>query len=235
MDPTAQRSVADLGGAPGWGPVVRPSDVEPEPPFHERWEQRAFALTLVTMGRVSGRNLDAFRLALSRLDRHAYLDDGYYGRWLAAAELMLTDSAILAPGAVEARARRLAAPDSAVPDGDLAEPPDPTPAKPDHTPSAPGSLRRLDRAPRFAAGDPVRTHPEPPAGPSKLPGYLAGRQGVITAVRPPHVLPDTNAVFAGEHPQHVYTVGFTGTDLFGPGAEATTVHADLFESYLEER
>ena len=30
---------------------------------------------------------------------------GYYRRWLAAAEILLLDSGILAPGAVEARAR----------------------------------------------------------------------------------------------------------------------------------
>jgi nitrile hydratase accessory protein len=41
-----------------------------------------------------------FRHALARLGRATYFDNGYYGRWLAAAELMLTDSAVLAPVAV---------------------------------------------------------------------------------------------------------------------------------------
>lgn len=219
---------ADLGGTAGWGPVVAPGEVEPEPPFGQRWEGRAFALTVLTMGRVSGRNLDAFRYALSRLDRSAYLDDGYYGRWLHAAEQMLTDSAVLAPGAVQARARRLLG-------EELAEPPVPEPARPDYAPTAPGSLRRLARAPRFAAGDPVRPLAEAPAPAAKLPRYLRGRAGVVTAVRPPHVLPDTHAVFAGEHPQHVYGVAFAARELWGDGAEDATVHADLFESHLEPR
>jgi nitrile hydratase len=41
---------------------------------------------------LAGWNLDAFRHALERLSRAAYLDDGYFGRWLNAAELVLTDS-----------------------------------------------------------------------------------------------------------------------------------------------
>jgi nitrile hydratase len=52
-------------------------------------------------------------------------------------------------------------------------------------------------------------------------------------VRPGHVLPDTHAVFEGEDPQYVYTVGFPSTELWGDDAEPFTVHADLFESYLE--
>ncbi|MBN9738510.1 MULTISPECIES: SH3-like domain-containing protein [unclassified Pseudonocardia] len=219
---------ADLGGTDGWGPVVRPSEVEPEPPFPHPWEGRAFALTVLTMGRISGRNLDAFRYALSRLDRASYLDDGYYGRWLNAAELMLTDSAILAPGAVEARARARRG-------EDVSEPAAPEPARPDYAPTAPGSLREIGSPPRFAPGDPVRPLAEAPAPAAKLPRYVRGRAGVVTAVRPPHVLPDTHAVLAGEHPQHVYTVAFTARELWGDGAEDATVHADLSESHLEPR
>lgn len=233
---------ADLGGTTGWGRVVAPGDVEPEPPFARPWEGRAFALTALTMGRISGRNLDAFRHALSRLDRTRYLDDGYYGRWLHAAELMLVDSGVLASGAVEARARRTRG-------EDVPEPADPPLAKPDYAPTAPGSLRTVDAAPHFAPGDPVRARREPPdvappapsagpvgRGPCKLPRYLRGAPGAVTAVRPAHVLPDTHAVFAGEHPQHVYNVAFAAPDVWGPGAEPDViVHADLFESYLEPR
>jgi len=58
--------IADLGGTDGWGPAhPPPSD---ELPFKETWEGRAFALTLLSMGRVSGQNLDSFRHALERLD-----------------------------------------------------------------------------------------------------------------------------------------------------------------------
>jgi nitrile hydratase len=213
----------DLGGARGWGAVGRPAPDEPV--FGEAWEGRAFALTLLGMGRVAGRNLDAFRYALARLDRAAYFDDGYYGRWLHAVEVMLTDSAIIAPGAVEARARALRG-------EDVHEPPVPEPRKPDYAPTAPGSLRHVPDPPRFAAGDAVRVRPVP-AGPTKLPQYVSGRTGTVEVVQPGHLLPDTHAVFEGENPQHVYTVRFDSRELWGPDAETFAVTVELFDSYLE--
>ena len=36
-------------------------------PFHEPWEGRAFAMTLLAINRLSGTNLDAMRHALERL------------------------------------------------------------------------------------------------------------------------------------------------------------------------
>ena len=68
--------IADMGGTEGWGPT-HPPRVD-EPVFPEAWQGRAFALTLLSI-RLAGWNLDAFRHALERLDRTAYLDDGYYG------------------------------------------------------------------------------------------------------------------------------------------------------------
>jgi nitrile hydratase subunit beta len=225
VEETVVDPLADMGGSPGWGPATVPTP--DEPPFGEPWEGRSFAMTVLTMGRISGRNLDAFRYALERLDPVSYLADGYYGRWLNAAELMLVDSRILAPGAVDARARTLAG-------DDVAEPAFPDPEKPDYAPTGPGSLREIDGPPAFAVGDAVRTTSAPrPQGPSKLPGYVRGRRGTITAVRPGHLLPDTHAVFEGENPQYVYTVGFASTELWGDDAEPFTLHVDLFESYLE--
>jgi nitrile hydratase subunit beta len=221
--PPRSEPVADLGGGLGWG-ALRPPTPD-EPVFGEPWEGRAFALTLLGMGRVSGRNLDAFRYALARLDHGAYFDDGYYGRWLNAVELMLVDSAIIAPGAVDARARVLRG-------ETVAEPPVPEPAKPDYAATGPGSLREVPGDARFAVGDAVRAGPVP-AGPTKLPRYVAGHTGVVEAVQPGHVLPDTHAIFAGENPQHVYTVRFDSRELWGPDAEPFAVTVELFDRYLE--
>jgi nitrile hydratase len=209
--------VSDLGGTPGHGRVPAPDPAEP--PFAAGWEARAFALTAFTMGRISGRNLDAFRLTLDGLPAEQYFADGYYGRWLHAAERMLVDSAILAPDAVDSRVRANAG-------EDVAQPPAPEPAKPDYSATGPGSLREVTAAPAFAPGDRVR-----PVTGLRLPGYLRGRRGTVEAVRPAHVLPDTHAVFEGEHPQHVYTVAFAAAELWGEGD--FTVTAELFESYLE--
>ncbi|HEY4007822.1 MAG TPA: nitrile hydratase subunit beta [Pseudonocardia sp.] len=217
--------IADMGGTRGWGTVPAPQDDEPV--FREPWQGRAFALALLTMRQVSGQNLDAFRHALERLDRAAYLDEGYYGRWLNGAELMLTDSAILAPGAVQARARNL--------NGEqVDEPPVPEPNKPDYAPTAPGSLRDLDTPPAFAVGERVRAKDISPAGHTKLPGYVRGHTGVVEIVQPAAVLPDTNAHFHGENPQHVYTVSFDSGELWGPEAEPFALTIEMYESYLEK-
>ena len=216
---------SDLGGTDGWGRA--PAPTADEPPFTESWQGRAFALTLLTMGRISGRNLDAFRHALGRLDRGDYLEDGYFGRWLNAAELMLTDSAILAPGAVDARVR-------ANQGEQVEQPPAPEQdAKPDYRPTAAGSLRSVDDPPRFAVGDRVRVADEDRPGHTQRVGYLRGRTGTVAMLQPAALLPDTHAVFQGENPQHVYAVEFDSREVWGPDAEAFTVTADMYDSYLE--
>ncbi|MFC4533044.1 nitrile hydratase subunit beta [Sphaerisporangium dianthi] len=215
--------IADMGGTEGWGPVHPPQGGEPV--FEEPWQGRAFALTLLSI-RVSGQNVDAFRHAQERLDPAAYLDDGYFGRWLNAAELMLTDSAILAPSAIDARARNL--------HGDhVEEPPIPEPAKPDYAPTAEGSLRAVDVPPAFAVGERVRAKNTSPPGHTRLPGYVRGHTGIVELIQPSALLPDTNAHFLGENPQHVYSVRFDSRQLWGTGAEPFAVTVELFESYLE--
>jgi nitrile hydratase len=216
--------IGDLGGAEGWSRVKTPT--ADEPVFAQKWESRAFALALLSMGRVSGRNLDAFRHALERLERAEYFDDTYYGRWLHAAELMLVESAILAPGAVEARARKLGG-------EDVEEPPVSEPNKPDYAPTAGGSLRTVEDPPRFAVGERVRAKDLKPKGHTRLPHYLRGHCGTIEMIQPAALLPDTHAHFLGENAQHVYTVRFDSRELWGADAEPFAVASELYESYLE--
>jgi nitrile hydratase len=214
--------IHDMGGRQGWGTVK----IDPnEPVFAERWHERAFALGVMSMG-VSGTNLDAFRHSLERLHPYDYLVDGYYGRWLACAEQLCVDSGILAPGAVEARARRSRG-------ETLTEPAIPEPHKPQYARGGSGSLRVIAVAPAFAVGQRVRAKTTLKSGHTRLPGYIRGHAGVISAIRPASVLPDSNAHFLGEDAQHVYTVAFTSWELWGSHAEQATLFVDLFESYLE--
>jgi len=157
-----------------------------------------------------------------------YLGDGYYGRWLACAELLLVDSGVIAPGAVEARAQNLLG-------NPTEEPADVEENKPQYERGGGGSLREIDAAPAFAVGDPVRAKDMHVSGHTRMPGYVRGRPGVISAIRPSAVLPDATAHFTGEDPQHVYTVDFKSETLWGEDAEPATVKVDLFESYLEAR
>ncbi len=214
--------IHDMGGTQGWGMVTIPDD---EPVFAEPWEAKAFAFGALS-ARLSGQNLDAMRHAIDRQHPHAYLADGYYGRWLGCVETMLVDSGVLAPGAVEARARRLRG-------EDVIEPADPTPSKPDYQPTAAGSLRQIDDQPRFAAGDLVRTRPHAHAGHTRLPRYTRSHSGTVVAVRPAQVLPDTHAHFIAENAQHVYSVAFDSAELWGDDAESFTLNIDLYDDYLE--
>lgn len=214
--------IHDMGGTEGWGSV----EIDPnEPVFKEDWEARAFALSLASMG-VSGTNLDAFRHGLERLHPVDYLSEGYYGRWISTAELLCVDSGILAPGAVAARARTLRG-------EQVDEPADVETRKPQYERGGAGSLRQIEDAPKFEAGQTIRASSQRKSGHTRLPAYVRGRTGTVIARRPAAVLPDSTAHFVGEDPQHVYTVEFDSTELWGENAEKSKVRIDLFESYME--
>jgi nitrile hydratase len=215
--------IHDMGGTQGWGELHFDPD---EPAFTAPWQGRAFAISLLSMNRLTGRNLDAMRHALERLRPLQYLENGYYGRWLLMAETLLTDSGVLAVGAVDARARTLRG-------EDVTEPPDAELAKPDYTPTGPGSLRQVDDPPRFKVGEQVRAKDLHPKGHTRLPRYVRGRIGTVERIQPAALLPDTNAHFVAENPQHCYQVAFDSQSLWGDDAEPFVLHIDLFDDYLE--
>ncbi len=80
--------IHDLGGRHGFGASLETRD---EAGFHAAWESRVFAMASLLMGRGCF-NTDEFRHAIERLDPVAYLADGYYGRWLGAAELLVREA-----------------------------------------------------------------------------------------------------------------------------------------------
>lgn len=214
--------IHDMGGEDGWGTVVIDPD---EQVFAEEWEGRAFAMGAMSGG-LSGTNLDAFRHALERLHPLDYLSDGYYGRWLACAELLLVDSGVLPAGAVDARAQNLLG-------NDVPEPTETHGEKPDYERHGGGSLRSIDDPPAFAVGDRVLAKDLHRRGHHRMPAYVRGHVGTIVALRPAAVLPDSTAHFVGEDAQHVYTVEFESADLWGDEADTFTLHIDLFETYME--
>jgi nitrile hydratase len=215
--------VHDMGGETRFFGPLPPIDPD-EPVFPEKWEAKTFALALLA-NRVAGANLHAFRYAIERVPEDEYVS-GYYRRWLASAELLLLDSGILGPGAVEARARRLQG-------ADLAEPPAPEPHKPTMPSGGAGNLRVVDRPPGFAVGDSVRTRADEPAPHTRLPAYARAKSGTVVALRPAQIFPDTAAEFTAEDPQHVYEVRFDSHELWGEDADPGSVTIDLYERYLE--
>ena len=87
---------------------------------------------------------------------------------------------------------------------------------------------------RFAVGERVRTKVINPTTHTRLPRYARGKLGIIEAARGVFVFPDSNAQGRGEDPRWLYTVRFTGPELWGEGADETlTVSIDAWEPYLD--
>jgi nitrile hydratase beta subunit len=208
--------IHDMGGMHGFGEVEVEAD---EPVFHERWEARVFGM-IQSLG---GRNIDAGRHSIERLDPVAYLRNGYYGRWFAAFERGLLGARVLTSTEIEARMRAGHAPHRGA-----------TSSAPAWHSSAVDYVRKVDALPAFSIGQPVVTKNHQPSGHTRLPAYARCRCGVVARIHPAMIFPDDHAHGRGENPQYLYTVRFEAGELWGAAAEANNVvHVDLFESYLE--
>jgi nitrile hydratase len=87
---------------------------------------------------------------------------------------------------------------------------------------------------RFTVGDPVVTRNMNPLGHTRLPRYARAKRGIIERTHGAQVFADANASGRGEDPQWLYTVRFTGAELWGDDADPTVVVSiDAWESYLE--
>ena len=213
----------DLGGMMGFGPVVAEKN---EPVFHGEWEKRALGLTLCA-GALGEWNIDISRHARETLHPADYLSSSYYEIWTKGLLKLLTARGLVSREELNA-GRSLAAPKATA-----------RPAlKPADVPARLASGgpcdRPLDRAPRFAVGDRVRTRNIHPTGHTRLPRYARGKNGVIESRQGSFVFPDTNAQGKGEDPQWIYSVVFQGTELWGPESDPTlSVAIDCWEPYLE--
>ncbi len=212
----------DMGGVDGFGPV-RPEINEPI--FHAEWERRAFALTLA-MATPGGWNIDMSRFARENRSPADYLSKSYYQIWLAGLEQLMEERGLVSRQEIESGRVML------------------PPRQDVHAlarENVAAVLRKggpTERAapaePSFAIGDRVRAKNIHPRGHTRLPRYVRGHVGVIDRLHGCHVFPDSNAHGKGENPQWLYTVRFTGRELWGERADATSsISVDAWESYLE--
>ena len=213
--------VHDMGGMHGFGPV------EPEPNeavFHADWERRVFALT-VAMGATGEWNVDMSRFARENRLPADYLTKTYYQIWAAGTEQLVLERGLATADEIAAGhalhpsrpvKRVLVAADvaKALARGAPTNRPATAPA-------------------RFRVGDRVRARNINPPTHTRLPRYVRGHVGVIDAVRGCQVFPDANAL-GDEDPQWLYTVRFSGRELWREKADATiTVSVDAWEPYLD--
>lgn len=214
-------SVHDLGGVQGFGPIPVETD---EPVFHEAWEGRVFGFR-VLMGFWRRWNIDANRHSLEQLPPAEYLAMSYYEKWAAGVVNLSVEKGLLSPAEVQAG--------HPAADGEPATPPVDAAGVLAFLPRGRPAAREIDDAPVFAVGDKVRTARNMHAGHTRLPRYLRGRVGTIMSHHGPHVFPDTSYRMEGEVAQHLYTVNFSGREIWGDDAEpGHSVSAELWESYL---
>ena len=214
--------VHDMGGMHGLGPIVYDPN---EPVFHASWEGRVRGMVqlIAAWGRV---NIDSGRHSLERLPPVDYLRWSYFEKWLAALTNRLLDAGQITPEELASGRKAEGAP--------VATPPINAEMGANLLASVHSYERPIAAKPRFAAGDTVRARTINPEGHTRLPRYARGRFGVVTRFHGAHVYPDSNAHFAGEAPQPLYTVRFTARELWGAAANAAdTVSLDLWEEYLD--
>jgi nitrile hydratase subunit beta len=212
----------DLGGMMGFGPVAPDPD---EPLFHQTWERRAFGLTLA-MGATGAWSDDALRHACESLPPPDYLTSSYYEIWIKGLTRLLLANKLVSIHELY---------------GDQPVEPGPLAASAVSAAEVPALLargtdfrRETGEPPRFAVGAQVKARNEHKAGHTRLPRYARGRMGTVRRVHGAFVFPDSNAHGAGEAPQQLYTVGFSGRELWGESADSSlSVMLDLWESYLE--
>ena len=214
--------IHDMGGMDGFGPIPIKNK---EPVFHATWEARVWAMN-TALGAWGKWNIDAGRYTLEQLDPALYLSSSYYQRWLYRTENLLVDHGLVSREEIETPPANRNTKISREPlslDDIL--------TRQRNTRSA-----RLndDVAPRYHMGDQVRARNIHPKGHTRIPRYVRGRLGVIDRDHGVFIFPDTNAVFAGKRPQHLYSVCFTAREIWGTKAVVTDkIYVDMWDEYLE--
>lgn len=221
--------VHDLGGTDGLGPVLTEDD---EPVWHGEWEKAVF--TMFPTNFVRGHfNVDSFRHGIEKIHPADYLASRYYEHWLHSIEHAVVDQGIVDADELEQRTRHFREnPDAPLPDRQ-----DPELVSLMETVSrSGGSARRSsDKAPMFKVGDRVRVKTDIPRGHTRRAGYVQGREGDIIMAHGTFIYPDSAGNGGPDDPEHVYTVRFDASDLWGDEyADANgTVTFDAWEPYLE--
>jgi nitrile hydratase beta subunit len=214
--------VHDLGGMHGMGPIQAENN---EPVFHEPWQGRAYAVTRA-MGAWRRWNLDASRFQREQIPPADYFRMSYYERWIVALVELMLKTGLVTRAEVE----------SGKPDPGSAKQNPPLTAEKVLILTSKGVPARRDVAVagRFQPGEHVRARNMHPVVHTRLPRYARGKTGTIERDHGVFLFPDTNALFLGEKPQHVYSVRFAARELWGnQAAPQDSVYLDLWDDYLE--
>lgn len=217
-------TIHDLGGIDGFALPER----DQGPVLKEEWERQLWGSVMAVWAKDIAGYRGGSRADLERIPPALYLTMPYYAKWLYGQEVSLVRSGL----ATEEELNNPGGPVS-VPD------------LPGFVPASPAEVaafmandssyeRPAEVAPRFAIGDKVIVRNEHPTGHTRVPRYTRGHRGIIQKHHGVHVFEDH--VSEGEDPgqQHLYTVTFTGPELWGQrGVANDRINADLWEIHLE--
>lgn len=216
--------VQDMGGMDNFGPIVIE---ENEPAFHDDWERTMFSLVLALLP-VGKFNVDEIRRITELIPPVTYLNVSYFEKWLISTENILLEKGLLSPGELKTGKSDGTGEGSVEPAArEVMEyaMSNPMPANLD-----------IQIDPKFKEGDLIITRNIHPLNHTRIPRYVRGKQGRVEQDHGVFLLPDTNAHGGPEKPQHVYTVRFDASELWGDEASARdAVYIDLFDDYMEHR
>ena len=215
--------IHDMGGMDGFGPIPIEQN---EPVFHAPWEGRMWAMN-AALGALGKWNIDGARHALERMNPALYLNSSYYLRWLYRTEDILVEHEMVSREEIETPPEQRQVEKQAEPlhHDEIVS----------RAHAAKSARVDADVAARFKAGETVRARNIHPAGHTRLPRYVRSRTGMVDKDYGVFVFPDTRAVFAGDKPQHLYSVCFTARELWGDDASARDkVYLDIWDDYLEQ-
>jgi nitrile hydratase len=214
--------IHDLGGMDGFALRVRDQGF----PLREEWERSVWGLLLASIG-LPGLPPGAGRNYIERIPPERYLAMPYYARFLEARTNALLDSGLVTQEELDN------------PDGPVA-----MPNLPGFAPTTPEQIVAFLRqeqsgqsnanAPAsFAVGDEVMVKNDHPAGHTRVPRYVRGHRGIVRRDHGVHQFEDAVPPGTRVGPQHLYTVMFTGPELWGSRGHAQDrVHVELWDIHL---
>ena len=185
----------------------------------------ALAITRA-MGAWGKWNLDATRFQREQISPLDYFRMSYYERWMVALVELMLKNGMVTPAELE----------SGKADPGMVKQHSPLTAQkvPILVSKGVPARRDVPVAASFQAGQRVRARNINPVGHTRLPRYARGRAGIVDRDHGVFLFPDTNALFLGEKPQHVYSVCFAARELWGEqAAPQDSVYLDLWDDYLE--
>jgi len=218
--------IHDMGGMQDMGPIRAEKN---EPVFHAPWEGRLFGLYMTLfMDGAFGYFSDRYQIEL--IPPEQYLRQSYYEHWLTSLVGLLLKSGLTTRAEIDS-GRSLTGPSNKGRPLTAAE----VSTRFSAVIDAPTEkLRTVPVAMKFAIGQRVRARNINPVGHTRLPRYARGKVGTVERDHGVFAFPDSSSQGLGDKPQHVYSVRFEASELWGQQAgRVDAVHIDMFEDYLD--